>query len=216
MGLAIDHLIVAARSLDEGGAWVTSRLGCTLVVGGRHELMGTHNRLLGLGDGVYLEVIAIDPAGAPPSRPRWLSLDAPAMRERLEQGPALIHWVARTDDIVALASASPVDVGEIIAVSRGDLRWRMTVSRDGGLPAGGAFPSLIEWEGSSPAAALPESGCRLESLDIAHPTARSLDQALRSMGLPADAPLLAVDDASDAGRLAARIRTPGGVVVTLS
>lgn len=216
MGLAIDHLIVAARSVDEGDAWVESRLGCTLAAGGRHPLMGTHNRLLGLGDRVYLEVIAVDPGATPPSRPRWLSLDAPAMRERLERGPALIHWVASTDDIVVLASASPVDVGEIIAVSRGDLRWRITVSRDGSLPAGGVFPSLIEWEGSSPAAALPESGCRLESLDIAHPSARSFVEALHSMGLPADAPLLAVDDASDAGRLAARIRTPGGVVVTLS
>ena len=215
MGLAIDHLIVAARSLDEGEAWVTSRLGCTLAAGGRHPLMGTHNRLLGLGDRVYLEVISVDPGATPPSRPRWLALDAPAMRERLGRGPALIDWVASTDDIAALASASPVDVGDIIAVSRGDLRWRITVSRDGSLPAGGVFPSLIEWEGSSPAAALPESGCRLESLDIAHPTARSFVEALHSMGLPADAPLLAVDDASDAGRLAARIRTRGGVV-TLS
>jgi hypothetical protein len=215
MDVAIDHLVVAARSLDAGEAWAESRLGCTLVGGGRHPLMGTHNRLLGLGDRVYLEVIAVDP-DASPSRPRWFSLDTPAMHARLEQGPALIHWVARTDDIVALASASPVDVGEIIAMSRGDHRWRITVPRDGSLPAGGVFPSLILWEGSRPTAALPESGCRLESLDIAHPRARSLVEALRSMGLPADPPLRAVDDASDAGeRLAARIRTPGGLV-TLS
>jgi hypothetical protein len=215
MGLAIDHLVVAARSLDEGGAWVESRLGCTLGGGGRHPLMGTHNRLLGLGGAVYLEVIAVDP-DATPLRPRWFSLDITAMRARLERGPALIHWVARTDDVVALASASPVDVGETIAMSRGDLRWRISVPRDGSLPAGGVFPSLIQWEGPRPVAALPESGCRLESLDIAHPRARSLVEALRSMGLPADPPLRAVDDVSDAGgRLAARIRTPGGLV-TLS
>ena len=29
--------------------------------GGKHVAMGTHNSLLRLGDGVYLEVIAIDP-----------------------------------------------------------------------------------------------------------------------------------------------------------
>jgi len=213
MSLAIDHLVVAARSLAEGEAWVESRLGSALTGGGRHPLMGTHNRLLGLGEGMYLEVIAVDPGAAQPPRPRWFSLDAPAMRERLDQWPALIHWVASTDDIVALASASPVDLGEIIAASRGDLRWRITVPRDGGLPAGGVFPSLIQWERGSPAAALPDSGCRLESLDIAHPSARSLDQTLRSFGLPADAPVRAVDDASGTGRLAARIRTPGGLVI---
>ncbi len=214
MALAIDHLIVAARSLDEGGAWVESRLGCALTGGGQHPLMGTHNRVLGLGE-VYLEVIAVDPGAAQPARPRWLSLDTPAMRERLERGPALIHWVASTDDIVALATTSPVDLGEIIAASRGDLRWRITVPRDGGVPAGGVFPSLIQWEGRGPAASLPDSGCRLESLGIAHPDATSLARALRSMGLPADAPL-AVDETSDAGtRLAARIQTPRGLV-TLS
>jgi Glyoxalase-like domain len=210
MGLAIDHLVVAARSLDEGAAWVESRLGVAPAGGGRHPLMGTHNRVLGLGHAVYLEVIAVDPGGAQPPRPRWFSLDAPAMRERLERGPALIHWAASADDIVALATDSPVDLGEVIALSRGDLRWRITVPRDGGLPAGGVFPSLIQWEQGSPAAALPDSGCRLESLVIAHPSASSFGEALRAMGLPADAPL-AVDDVPGAS-LVAHIRTPGGVV----
>lgn len=213
MALAIDHLVVAARSLDEGVAWAESRLGCALTGGGRHPLMGTHNRLLGLGEELYLEVIAVDPGAAQPPRPRWFSLDSPAMRERLDREPALIHWAVSTDDIAALAGASPVDLGEVVALSRGDLRWRITVSRDGELPAGGVFPSLIQWERGSPAAALPDSGCRLESLDLAHPSARSFVESLRAMGLPADAPLVA-DDAP-AARLAARIRTPGGLV-TLS
>ena len=42
--------------------------------------MGTHNRLLGLGTNVYLEVIAIDTEAAPPARPRWFSLDTPEMQ----------------------------------------------------------------------------------------------------------------------------------------
>lgn len=213
MTLAIDHLVVAARSLAEGEAWVESLLGCALAGGGQHVLMGTHNRLLGLGEALYLELIAVDPGAAPPARPRWFSLDAPAMRDRLDRGPALIHWVASTDDIDALATASPVDLGEILALSRGNYRWRVTVPRDGELPAEGAFPSLIQWEGGRPTAALPDSGCRLESLDIAHPRATSFGEALRSMGLAADPPIRAVDDASGAGaRLTARIRTPGGLV----
>ena len=48
--------------------------------------MGTHNRVLGMAGGMYLEVIAIDPDAAAPERPRWFGLDEPAMRERLRGG----------------------------------------------------------------------------------------------------------------------------------
>jgi hypothetical protein len=55
--------------------------------------MGTHNRLLKLGAGRFLEVIAIDPEAPAPGRRRWFDLDAPFMRQRLARGPDLIHWV---------------------------------------------------------------------------------------------------------------------------
>ena len=41
-----DHLVVAARTLEEGAAWVEARLGVAPVPGGKHPTMGTHNRLL--------------------------------------------------------------------------------------------------------------------------------------------------------------------------
>ena len=40
----IDHLVVAARSLDEGVAWCEATLGITPNAGGEHENYGTHNR----------------------------------------------------------------------------------------------------------------------------------------------------------------------------
>ena len=46
MALALDHLVVAARTLEEGVAWVESRLGIAMGPGGKHAAMGTHNRLL--------------------------------------------------------------------------------------------------------------------------------------------------------------------------
>ncbi|HKE18445.1 MAG TPA: VOC family protein [Kofleriaceae bacterium] len=207
MILAIDHLVVAARTLEEGAAWVEARLHVAPGGGGRHALMGTHNQVLSLGGGVYLEVIAVDPAAAPPGRARWLALDSPAMRERLAGGPALIHWMARTDDIAGAAAACPVDLGEVLAASRGDLRWRITVPRDGGLPVDGVFPSLIQWDGPAPSATLPDAGCRLEALEIAHPRAAWIADALRSMGMPRQAPLVAVDGAPG---MVARVHTPGG------
>jgi hypothetical protein len=209
VNLAIDHLVVAARSLEEGSAWIASRLGVAPAGGGRHDYMGTHNRLLGLGPETYLEVIAIDPAATKPARPRWFELDHKTMEERLERGPALIHWVARVDDIAAAAPAAPVDLGDIVAAARGDYRWHVTVTRDGSLPAGGVFPTLIEWHTRRPATSLPDAGFRLESLDLAHPRAAAIDAALRSMGLAGDAPIAITEGEP---KLAVRIRARAGVI----
>ena len=168
-----DHLVVAARTLEEGAAWVEARLGVAPVPGGKHATMGTHNRLLGLGASAYLEVIAIDPEAPPPARPRWFALDTPAMRARLARGPALIHWVVRSADIEAAARACP-DRLEILALSRGDYRWRIGVPPDGRLPGDGRSPTIIQWEGDKhPAQALPESGCRLVALDTSGSSPRA-------------------------------------------
>jgi hypothetical protein len=157
----LDHFVVAARTLDEGAAWLESRLGVAPTPGGKHPAMGTHNRLLSLGPGLYIEVIAVDPDAAPPQRPRWFELDTPGMRRRIGESPGLIHWAERTDDLEAAIAGYPVPV-EIVPFSRGSYRWRMALTRDGSLPAGGAFPTLIQWEGAHPAEALPDAGIRLE------------------------------------------------------
>lgn len=160
-----DHLVVAARTLEEGAAWLEARLGVAPVTGGKHALMGTHNRLLSLGPGRFLEVIAIDPAAPAPARPRWFGLDSPAIGARLAQGPALIHWVERTDDLEA-ALADYSEPVEILSLSRGPYRWRMGVPADGRIPGGGTLPTLIEWDGAlHPADALPATGCALERFE---------------------------------------------------
>jgi hypothetical protein len=157
----LDHLIVAARTLEEGAAWVEARLGAAMAGGGKHALMGTHNRLLRLDAGRYLEVIAIDPHAPDPGRPRWFELDTPSMGRRLEDGPALIHWVERVDDLEAALGDDAASV-EILELSRGPYRWRMGVPRDGGLPRGGRSATLIQWLGGlHPWGALPETGVRL-------------------------------------------------------
>ena len=159
----IDHLVVVARSLDEGAKWVEARLGAPLAEGGRHEFMGTHNRLLSLGSDVYLEVMAIDPEASPPPRPRWFGLDSRSTREIIARGPALIHWAERTDDIEAAAAASDVPL-DVLAFNRGPFSWRMALTRDGSLPGGGARPTWIQWDSAHPAASLPDSGRRLVDL----------------------------------------------------
>lgn len=130
MELELDHLVVAAATLEEGVNHVCALVGCnqeqfsavgkhamvscygTLMPRPGRELMptrssfltqhpvllcrctqlpprcllkphpqfGTHNRCLGMEDGIYLEVIAVDPEAPPPSRPRWFGLDDPSMQ----------------------------------------------------------------------------------------------------------------------------------------
>ncbi|HSG57526.1 MAG TPA: VOC family protein [Paracoccaceae bacterium] len=170
--LTLDHLAVAAATLEDGRIAVEDALGVALQTGGQHAHFGTHNLLLGLEDGLYLEVIAVDPAAGDPGRARWFDLD------RFAGAPRLANWICRCEDLEAALAAAPEGSGAPVAFSRGDLRWRMAVAADGRVPFDGAFPALIEWQGAHPAARLAPSGCRLRRLVIAHPEAAALRAAL--------------------------------------
>lgn len=208
----LDHLVVAAPDLENGREYVERLLGAETVPGGRHEAIGTHNRLLRLGEDQYLEIIAIDPDGAKPDRPRWFALDDPAMRERLRESPALVTWVARTTDIDRAAAMPPYSDLAVHDMARGDLRWRMTFTPDGGLLYEGALPMLIEWQTeSTPPSRLPQVGCALSRFVIQSPHAHRVEQALQ------DAGIRNVDvEQADQTALAATISTPARGEVILS
>jgi len=201
--------VLATRDLDAGAAWLEDRLGVALESGGRHERMGTHNRLLTLGEDFYLELIAIDPAAAAPGRPRWFGLDVP---ETLPvEGARLIHWVARCDDIAAAVAACSHVPGEILDMARGDFRWRITVPADGSLPGDGLLPTLIKWDVPfHPAQRLPQRNCRLMKLEGFHPQPAPIRNALAALGLAARLDLHA--GAGEAPQLVAYLRTPRGMV----
>lgn len=206
--LAVDHLVVAAASLESGVAWIEERLGVHASAGGKHVAMGTHNALVGLGPGVYLEVIAIDPTLAPPARPRWYALDDPRMRAELAESPALIHWAARTRDIETDATRSPVDLGTILPMRRGDFEWRLTVPDDGHLPGRGLVPTLIQWSGRHPTDTLRDFGLRLTALAGEHPEPAPVRAALAALGFTETLKVTY----GRVPRLAAMLRTPRGVV----
>lgn len=195
---AFDHLAVSAATLDDGAAAVEAALGVPVGPGGAHPFMGTHNRLLSLGEGEYLEVIAIDPAAPAPPHPRWFRLD------RFSGAPLLSNWIVRVADLDAALDRAPAGTGRAVDLERGPYRWRMGVPADGCLPWDDAFPALIEWKGAShPAAALPDLGCRLVRLEIAHPDAAALRAAL-----PLSDPRIALVAGTKA--LRATIATPHG------
>jgi hypothetical protein len=207
--LAIDHLVVAASTLAAGTEWVAERLGARATPGGRHTAMGTHNALVGLGPRLFLEIIAIDPAGTPPARPRWFDLDEPRMRAQLAETPMLIHWAARTADIDADAARTPVDLGAITPMHRGDFEWRITVPGDGHLPQRGLVPTLIQWSDERhPADALKDVGMRVVALAGEHPDPAPVRAALAALGLSETLKVTY----GRSPRLAAMLRTPRGIV----
>ena len=121
----IDHLVIAVRDLDAATKSYTD-LGFTVMPGGRHTGIGTHNALIAFGDGAYLELIAFYEA-----RPdhRWW---AP-----LEQGGGLVDFCLVTDDLEGDAHAlrrAGVDVGAPESRHRKrpdgfDVRWRFALAR---------------------------------------------------------------------------------------
>ena len=204
-----DHLIVAAASLPAGIEWVEEKLGARPQMGGKHPAMGTHNALLRLGPRLFLEVLAVDPEAPAPLRSRWFDLDEPRMRATLAEGPALIHWVARTTDIAAAVARCPEDLGIIVHAQRGDFRWRITVPVDGHLPGRGLVPTLIEWSDERhPTDSLPDVGLELVALAGEHPEPAGVRAALAALGL-SDTLKVTYERTP---RLAAMLRTPRGVL----
>ncbi|MCB4455151.1 VOC family protein [Leisingera sp. McT4-56] len=170
--MILDHLAVAGATLEEAIAHTEDALGITLGPGGSHARYGTHNRLIGLEDGLYLEAIAVDPDAQPEEQPRWFNLDC-------FTGPArLSNWILRSQDLAAEKPLLPPHAQSHVQMQRGDLRWLMTVPADGLLPYDNLFPSVLQWQAEPPAARLPQSHCRLTRLILSHPEAAELQAAL--------------------------------------
>ena len=213
----VDHLVVAAHTLEQAVAWCESTLFVTPEAGGEHPLMGTHNRLLKIETPqfarAYLEIIAIDPRAADPRRKRWFDLDNPQLREAIRHEPRLVHFVASCERAGAAGSALDslgIDRGPQLAAQRqtqyGLLKWKISVRDDGQRLFYGMLPTLIEWDGPHPAETLPDSGLKLLSLTATHPRPDDLFMAYRAIHLEQ------VGIEAGPPNLSARLMTPLGEV----
>lgn len=216
----LDHLVVAAADLEQGSDYLQQLLGVRPSPGGKHDLMGTHNRLLNLGNGSYLELISLDPQAPKPNRSRWFNLDSPGLQAQIAERPRLIHWVARIKGIEEIAQRGMMLVGEILEASRGyshgeyaqsappggELRWKIGVHRDGVPAYDGIFPTLIDWGDSPhPTTRMPEVGLKLLGLAGWHPQVKLLSDWLE---LFETGHLIQLQPGE--ARLEAAIQTPGG------
>ena len=190
----VDHLVVAAATLDQGVQWCEATFGITPAAGGSHPLMGTHNRLIRLAgqqhSRCYLEIIAIDPGAAAPATARWFDLDQPALQAAIRRQPRLVHFVARCSDAEAAARAlreRGLDPGPLIRAERqtpaGRLQWDITIRADGQRLLHGTLPTLIQWAGPHPTDGMPECGLELLGLATRHPRVQELQAAHAAIGL---------------------------------
>jgi Glyoxalase-like domain len=174
----IDHLMWAVPDLADGVDRLESLTGARAAAGGAHPGMGTANALLGLGPGVYLEVIGPDPA-----------LDEPtgfgAILATLG-GPELRTWAIRTDDIndacrALTAAGFPAEPRAITRTTPDGATLAWHVAMVPGRPIGDRWPFLIDWGTSRhPAESAPKGGT-LDTLTVVDPDAAQLTRVLRAV-----------------------------------
>jgi Glyoxalase-like domain len=236
MNTQVDHLVVAARTLQEGVVWCEATLGITPGAGGAHPLFGTHNRLFRIATvnypRAYFEIIAINseaphamntPANSqkPSQNKRWFDLDSPALQEAIQSSPRLVHFVANTSDVskaCAALQALGIDRGPAVQASRmtaaGLLQWQITVRPDGQRLFNGGLPTLIQWGtpveapavAVHPANSMQDSGVSLLNLHMTTPHAAELQAAHQAIGLQG------ISVEAGMPNFIAKLQTPKGIV----
>jgi hypothetical protein len=103
--LGIDHVVIAIDDPDAAAAELETKLGLAAAGGGRHEALGTFNRLIWLGDS-FLELAGVfDPGLAKAS---WFGLPLLAA---LERGGGLATWAVAVEDLDAHLRWAPESAG---------------------------------------------------------------------------------------------------------
>ena len=106
--MRIDHVIFAAADLDAAAARFEAEHGLAVEGGGRHEGIGTHNRIVPLGGG-YIELLAIADAEEAASSQLGRALAAHIERA----GDAPMGWAVAVDDVEPVARLLGTEVSTI-------------------------------------------------------------------------------------------------------
>lgn len=229
MDRGLDHLVYATPDLDASVKELADRIGTIPVPGGAHPEWGTRNALIGLGPGLYLEIIGPNPEQPDPKHARPFLIDDLT-------DPRLVTWAYRhpkpesvldtiqrrfdaAQDTFRTSDASvgeAVRLGPVRAMSRtrpggSTLHWRL--SDPLALPAGGVVPFVIDWGTTPHPSTTLGNECALLELSLRHPHADALRPVLDVFRPISTAPDvdLTVMLATEPG-VHARLRTPNGMV----
>jgi hypothetical protein len=135
----IDHVLYATADLSVAAARFERELGLASVEGGRHDGMGTHNRIVPLVSG-FVELLAVADAGEA-SR----SAVGAALQSALPAGDGWLSWAVAVPDVSEVAAA--------LGVSTMSVGRQGMVAHLAGVPEAMAEPGLpffIERRGTRP------------------------------------------------------------------
>ena len=206
MSRAIDHIVYAVNDLSAATQSLENSLGIAPVIGGHHPQHGTRNALLNLGDGCYLEILAIDKENKDSQTPRWMGID-------IIEGPTMTRWAVKSSDLQSDAmtlshfgyGSFDIATGHRRATSGALLEWQMIVPR--ATPCVDVVPFMVDWSHSAfhPCQML-ETGCRLEALTICTERVDQLTDLFSALD---------IEERITAGpsKISAKISGPTGVVI---
>lgn len=179
----VDHLVYAAYDLEDAVGDLERRLGVRATYGGLHPGGGTHNAVIGLGPGRFLEIFCKDTAQPEPALPRLFGLD------RLTE-PKLVAWFAKGTNLKALrnrAASYGVPLGSVEDYGRirpdgVRLSWQFTSPR--AILADGLVPPFIDWGTSPHPSTMGAKGVALIDLRAEHPEPAASVEMLAALRLP--------------------------------
>ncbi|MFK7803521.1 MAG: VOC family protein [Anaerolineae bacterium] len=208
---APDHIVYFVPNLEEAYETFETNWGVRPKFGGQHVGRGSHNALLSLGNGRYLEIIAPDPNQPTPPNARSFGMDSLS-------APRLVTWAVGTTDIhsaVEQAKAAGYDPGAILPSSRmrSDgvlMEWALTRSAEaaaGTTPKGDwLIPFFIDWGQTPHPSGNNPAGCTLLEVKATHPDPEPIRQMLAAMQVNC-----AIEKGEQA-QLIAIVDTPNGKV----
>jgi hypothetical protein len=177
----IDHVILGIDDLDRGVKAFEVATGVKPVYGGKHP-GGTHNALVSLGDGIYLEILAVQVGVT-------VEGDFAGLKELKTLTP--IGWAVSSKDTAELRnrlSAAGIAVSEPVGGSRttptgAKLSWQSFVLDESSPEA----PFFIVWseQTAHPSTTSP-SGCKLQRWSVASPRVKELERLRQALDLRVD------------------------------
>lgn len=181
MNAKIDHIVYCVDDMDEAIRFFQNEVGVSPIIGGKHIAKGTHNAILSVGQGCYLEILAVDAANSKVTSSRWMGVD-------LVDRPTVTRWCLKSsslhDDSMLLQRYN----GELGMVTAGLrelpsgqlLKWQLSEPLSS--PAVDIVPFLIDWSESDshPTFGLPVD-LALTAVTLYHPNPTLIQPLLDSL-----------------------------------
>lgn len=179
----IDHLVYAVLNLEKAINDFEILTGIRPTFGGYHTTRGTKNAVVNLGNGCYLEILAVDDENIDISAPRWMGVD-------FIKSAQMTRFAVKSDDLQkdrAILQKYNPQMGETNGgqrkMSNGKtLTWEMILPL--AAPAVELVPFMCDWSQSEvhPTDAMVEE-CEFIELKFIHPKPENVISVLDKLGM---------------------------------